>query len=395
MKKFLAFLFLLPAIAFGGPYDIVMMQRNPTDTGQLTRTVAHPAGSADGISGYNGGTQLPVYFTAGSNLSISSGIIDALPQSWGIITGKPTFSPVATSGAYADLTGKPVIPAAQVQTDWNATAGAGVLLNKPATFTPSAHTQAFDTITATPTTLAGYGITDGATAAQLATKFDQPSGTASQYLRGDGSTATFPTIPAAQVQADWNASSAPAAILNKPVLFSGAYNSLTGIPSSFTPSAHNQAWSTITATPTTLNGYGITDALTAAALSPYATTVSVTAGLATKFNTPAGTTTQYVRGDGSLATLPTAKRIETYVATTDANGLVTVTYPTAFPSTPSVQPGPPADSTQSWVLVSSTTTGFSVRLVQRSVLTVLSLQVLAGIVSNVPNAPAQVLVVGQ
>lgn len=31
-----------------------------------------------------------------------------------------------------------------------------------------------------------------------------------------------------------------------------------------TPTAHNQAWSTITSTPTTLSGYGITDALTAA-----------------------------------------------------------------------------------------------------------------------------------
>ena len=42
--------------------------------------------------------------------------------------------------------------------------------------------------------------------------------------------------------------------------FNGAYASLTGIPSTFTPAAHNQAWSTITTTPTTLSGYGITDA---------------------------------------------------------------------------------------------------------------------------------------
>ena len=41
-----------------------------------------------------------------------------------------------------------------------------------------------------------------------------------------------------------------------------AYSSLTGVPSSFPPSAHNQAWSTITATPTTLAGYGITDGAT-------------------------------------------------------------------------------------------------------------------------------------
>jgi hypothetical protein len=42
--------------------------------------------------------------------------------------------------------------------------------------------------------------------------------------------------------------------------FDGAYGSLTGVPSTFTPAAHNQAWSTITGTPTTISGYGITDA---------------------------------------------------------------------------------------------------------------------------------------
>lgn len=50
---------------------------------------------------------------------------------WTSITGKPTFSTVATSGAYADLSGKPTIPAAQVQSDWNASTGIGVILNKP------------------------------------------------------------------------------------------------------------------------------------------------------------------------------------------------------------------------------------------------------------------------
>jgi hypothetical protein len=49
---------------------------------------------------------------------------------------------------------------------------------------------------------------------------------------------------------------------NKPTLFDGAYSSLTGTPSTFTPSAHNQAWSTITSTPTSLSGYGITDGVT-------------------------------------------------------------------------------------------------------------------------------------
>ena len=38
------------------------------------------------------------------------------------------------------------------------------------------------------------------------------------------------------------------------------WDRLEGKPSTFTPSSHNQAWSTITSTPTTISGYGITDA---------------------------------------------------------------------------------------------------------------------------------------
>jgi len=226
-----------------------------------------------------------------------------------------------------------------------------------------------------------------------------------------------PSIPAAQVQSDWSAASGVSSILNKPVLFNGAYSSLTGIPSTFTPAAHTQAWNTITSTPTTLGGYGITDGVTSSALTSALSGYVTTGALATKFNTPTGTISQYLRGDGSLATFPTipaaqvqpdwnavsglgvilnkptVKRIETYAGTTDANGLITITYPTAFSAVPNVQPGPVPDSTMSWVLVSSTTTGFSVRLVQRAVLTVLSVQVLAGLVTNVAGSAAQVLVV--
>jgi len=48
-----------------------------------------------------------------------------------------------------------------------------------------------------------------------------------------------------QVNSDWNASSGVALILNKPALFPGAYSDLTGKPSTFPPSAHNQDISTI------------------------------------------------------------------------------------------------------------------------------------------------------
>jgi len=77
---------------------------------------------------------------------------------WTDVSGKPTFATVATTGVYSDLTGI------------------------PGTFTPTAHNQAWSTITATPTTLAGYGIADAATAAQgaLADTASQPGHTHAQ-----------------------------------------------------------------------------------------------------------------------------------------------------------------------------------------------------------------------
>lgn len=85
--------------------------------------------------------------------------------------------------------------------------------------------------------LSGYATTNALTLG-LAGKFNTPTGTTNQYIRGDGSTAAFPSIPAAQVNSDWSATSGVAQILNKPVLFDGTWASLTGKPTTFTPSAH-------------------------------------------------------------------------------------------------------------------------------------------------------------
>ena len=58
--------------------------------------------------------------------------------------------------------------------------------------------------------------------------------TSTKYLRGDGTWQAFPTIPAEQVNSDWNASSGVAQILNKPslatVATSGSYNDLSDKP---------------------------------------------------------------------------------------------------------------------------------------------------------------------
>jgi len=118
----------------------------------------------------------------GDNLSIdANGILSAdspiLQADWtaatgpGVILNKPTLSAVATSNAYNDLTGRPNIPPAQIQADW-----------------------------------------------------DQSDDQQRDYIKNK------PTIPSAQVSSDWNAVTGIAQILNKPTLFSGSYEDLTDAP---------------------------------------------------------------------------------------------------------------------------------------------------------------------
>ena len=59
-----------------------------------------------------------------------------------------SLAAVATSGNYNDLSNKPTIPAAQVNSDWDALSGVAQILNKPST-------------------LSGYGITDAYTKTEI------------------------------------------------------------------------------------------------------------------------------------------------------------------------------------------------------------------------------------
>jgi hypothetical protein len=88
-------------------------------------------------------------------------------QAAATITGLAT---VATSGSYNDLSNKPTIPAAQVNSDWNAGSGLAQILNKPTLGTMAAKSAvAISDITATGTA------------------------SATTYLRGDGQWQTPPS----------------------------------------------------------------------------------------------------------------------------------------------------------------------------------------------------------
>lgn len=166
-------------------------------------------------------------------------------------------------------------------------------------------------------TVSGSPVTTSGTLALSA------AGNSGQYIDGSGNLQTFPTIPPAQVNSDWDAVSGVAQILNKPTLAavatSGDYNDLTNLPT--IPSTLDDLSDVNAPAPT--NGqvlsYNSTSgdweavtpasggSVTSVALTmPTAFSVSgspiTTAG--TLAVTGAGTTSQYVRGDGTLANFP-------------------------------------------------------------------------------------------
>lgn len=143
MNRILFLLFLFSPLSFAGPFDLLIRQQNIAGTAIFERVVPLPNISVPG-NGYNSVlgidqyTNLPMMYAFGPTLGVTNGVMDA-NLAWDFISGKPSFSVVATSGDYNDLINKP--SGAPVNSDWSAVSGPSEILNKPST-------------------LAGYGITD-------------------------------------------------------------------------------------------------------------------------------------------------------------------------------------------------------------------------------------------
>lgn len=97
-------------------------------------------------------------------------------------------------------------------------------------------------------------------------KYNQPTGSTAQYIRGDGTLATFPTITSGTVTSVDMAGGTGISFTGGPVTSSGTITAAL--------SANLQAWSAL--------------------------------ATSAKYNQPTGSTAQYIRGDGSLASFPTA-----------------------------------------------------------------------------------------
>jgi hypothetical protein len=147
-----------------------------------------------------------------------------------------------------DLTNKPTITAAQIQTDWTQTDNTKLddVKNKPTLFSGS-----YTDLTNKPTLFSGA--------------YSDLTGKPTLFSGSYADLTNKPTIPAAQIQTDWTQTDNTKLdfVKNKPNLFSGAYSDLTGKPTLFSgsytdltnkPTLFSGSYSDLTGKPTLFSG---------------------------------------------------------------------------------------------------------------------------------------------
>lgn len=188
---------------------------------------------------------------------------------WADLSGVPTTLAgygitdpiVLTSGAYAN----PV---------WITSFAWAKLTGVPATFPSSAHTHDWADVTGTPTTVAGYGITDVYTKTAADARYSPLAHThpwadvtgAPTTLAGYGITDAYTKTASDARFAALAHTHAWADVTGTPTTLAGygiadAYTK-TASDARYATLAHTHAWADVTGTPTTLAGYGIVDAYT-------------------------------------------------------------------------------------------------------------------------------------
>lgn len=181
-------------------------------------------------------------------------------------------------------------------------------------------------------------------------------GTGLQYVKGDGSFATFPTIPT-----------------NTNQLTNGAGFLLSS---------------------DIAGKLNISD--TAAMLAPYITSFTEVDGSTTneiELPSQTGNSGKVLTTNGSSPSWTALKRQETYSGSTNSSGDYTVTFGTAYSVPPNIQAqiiG--GNSNQVLTVTSVSTTGFTVKVVEKQTTTLLGIVVLQNSTANVNGANVDVLI---
>lgn len=349
------------------------------------------------------------------NSKISSGSTISSNQ----ITG---LSTVATTGSYNDLTAKPLIPTSTDQLENNS----GYITASQAPVISVAGKDGAVSLDASD--ISGLAVV--ASSGSYNDLYDKPA---------------IPTVnyPVTSV----NTKTGAVVLTNTDVgaaatVHTHAIGDVTNLQTTLDSKANLSAlanYVTTSSLSTTLSGYVTNSSLTTT-LGGYATTAALTTGLAGKFNTPSGSTTQYIRGDGSLATFPTIptvnypvtsvnsktgavvlstsdvtegtnlyytntrvqsylssqgfRKVETFLGTTNASGDLVITFTNTYSTAPDVQAQifPSTTANQIIRVTSVTTTGCTIRVEQRNAVTLLAVEVLLAAVVPVNGASVSVQV---
>lgn len=279
--------------------------------------------------------------------------------------------------------------------------------------------QSFDSLTNKPTTLSGFGITDGVTSSSLAstlsgyatitalnTKMNYSDtvslsnriNTKQNQLSGNG----LVRMTGATVSYDNN--TYLTAITSGQVTSALGYTPVTNartitINGSTQDLSVNRTW-TIPTTDTISLSNRINLKLNSSDTTSLSTRINTKvdqagARTAISLTTTGSGAASYNSGTGVI-NVPTSKRQETYAGTSDASGNYTITFPSAYAIVPNVQASitNQSNSQQFIMVTSATTTGCTIKVVQRnaSFLSLLGLDVLTTGVTNVNGASVAVLV---
>ncbi len=256
--------------------------------------------------------------TSGSNPTTISGygITDAFNGTWASLTGTPTtVSGYGITNAMTTAHAANAITSANI-TDWSTAFGWG---NHAGLYRPITYVPAWTEITSKPTTVSGYGITD-AFNGTWASLTGTPT-TVSGYGITNAMTTSHAanTITSANIT-DWSTAFGWGnhAGLYRPITYVPAWTEITGKPTTVSgygiTDAFNGTWASLTGTPTTVSGYGITNAMTTAHAANAITSAEITnwnaafswgdhASAGYEIQITPGTTAQYWRGDKTWQSL--------------------------------------------------------------------------------------------
>src|ERR1039458_1544481 len=218
------------------------------------------------------------------------------------------------------LLNKPSIPAAQVNSDWNSVAGVSQISNKPSLATV-ATSGSYTDLSSKPSIPAAQVNSDWNASSGVAQISNKPSlatvATSGSYT----DLSSKPSIPAAQVQTDWNASSGIGVILNKPslatVATSGSYADLSSKPS--IPAAQVQTdWNASSGIGVLLNKPSLATVATSGSYADLSSKPSIPAAqVNSDWNASSGVA--QISNKPSLAFLPLAGGTMTGVLTLEAS----------------------------------------------------------------------------